>query len=1103
MSNFAKHALVIGIDAYGNGVPPLRSAVSDATAVAEVLRQDQHYDSVHLLTDGEATREGILHALEHDLRQRVHGSEDGEIEEGGPDDGDDDKDLEVAVILYFAGHGFARGDGDAHEEYLLPQEADGKDRGGWLPMSEVHRALGRLRCRHLLVILDCCFAGAFRRAASRSLLPVDLPFYQSAYDRYLDGKAWQILASASEDELAQDRSFGAGRRGQSAGDGNHSPFASALLRGLSGKADSERGDHGQDGVITSTELFQFIDAELRQHEGGRQTPGLFPFDPTDLRSDREFVFTNPAFETPNIQPNPELDESNNPWRGLEAYGEANAGLFFGRERAIEGILALLDPDGPRWITLVGASGTGKSSLARAGLLPLLGPEAEPPDARIRADPDALRSLRTWVAPRIERHSLHWPETALRQVEKTLLEATPLVFIDQFEELFTRLRRESERRRYIRGLEQLVAAGARLLITLRSDFEPQLMRFASIMEIYPRGRFLVPSFERDELREIIERPAIAKALYFEPEALVDELVNEVYGNANALPMLSFTLAEVYRRALLRRRATGTNDRALKRSDYDELGGVTGSVRRCVLEIYEEQDEAHRETLRRLFLRLVTRDGNRLARRRVQERELVFGPRGSGPRQGWLGQGWLGRADTREAWHEQQRVEAVLEKFREARLVSIEGGYVEPAHDSLVTGWEQTEAWLSEFGYLQLLRQLWERASEWDEVRTPRPRDTERSRLDPRRWASFGWRHWRAIRRLWLIEPSIPLLVSKEMRRELNWLETRFVRASWRWFRIGFWAAGTAVVVLLLSLASLLTVATKEGHRADLRSLEAENHRRLAEQARRRAADRARLLVARDLRSENPLQGALVLLGSENLGQNPRDDQEIFDFLHHLWRSGSLGPTYPPEPVAALDWNGAPRLWHPPWTFVEPRCRAPEHFAPVARIGLAEDGLLLLETMDGETLRWRTEDGWRRLESGARPAATFAEPGPWDRLGGDRSILGADGRVVVSRRATGTGIGHEGRPIELPGRYRWALVDREKEHVVTLDIDRRLRLWPLGAQALVRTLAPAVEDCLSPSILVDELGQAPEEARRADRQCRDRPVRHTLRFTLGEESWKERN
>jgi hypothetical protein len=175
--------------------------------------------------------------------------------------------------------------------------------------------------------------------------------------------------------------------------------------------------------------------------------------------------------------------------------------------------------------------------------------------------------------------------------------------------------------------------------------------------------------------------------------------------------------------------------------------------------------------------------------------------------------------------------------------------------------------------------------------------------------------------------------------------------------------------------------------------------------------------------------------------------------------------------------------------------------VTRIGLAEDGLLLLETADGKTLRWRAEDGWRRLEPGAHPAATLAEPGPWDRLGGDRSILGADGRVVVSRPATG--IGHEGRPIELPGRYRWALADREKEYVVTLDIDRRLRLWPLGAQALVRALAPAVEDCLPPSILVDELGQAPEEAHRAHRLCRHRPVRHTLRFTLGEEQWKERN
>src|SRR6185436_9837291 len=113
-----------------------------------------------------------------------------------------------------------------------------------------------------------------------------------------------------------------------------------------------------------------------------------------------------------------------------------------------------------------------------------------------------------------------------------------------------------------------------------------------------------------LREVIEEPAKAKALYFEPAALVGELVDEVTAMPGGLPLLSFALSEMYRQAQLRRRATGALDRAITRDDYKAAGGVVGALHRRADELYEAAEPARRDTIRRLFLRMVSQEGGRL-------------------------------------------------------------------------------------------------------------------------------------------------------------------------------------------------------------------------------------------------------------------------------------------------------------------------------------------------------------------------------------------------------------------------------------------------------------------------------------------------------------
>ena len=235
------HALVIGIDAYGRGISTLQSAVADANAIGETLARDHGY-VVERLLDADADRAGIERGfarLPEVLRE------------------------DSAFLLYFAGHGIARGDGnEGPQGFLLPADARPSEVDSWLSMEWLRKTLSALPCRHLLVVLDCCFAGSFRWASTRTIQAAGKPLYDSQFERYLRGVAWQALTSASADEKALDVAPGATNTRDGAVTGRHSPFAAALMRGLSGEADSSRGGHEPDGVMTATELFQYVFEEL-------------------------------------------------------------------------------------------------------------------------------------------------------------------------------------------------------------------------------------------------------------------------------------------------------------------------------------------------------------------------------------------------------------------------------------------------------------------------------------------------------------------------------------------------------------------------------------------------------------------------------------------------------------------------------------------------------------------------------------------------------------------------------------------------------------------------------------------------------------------------
>jgi len=628
------HAFLIGIDAYQH-LSPLRTAVSDARRLADVLSTTQGFHVHPPLLD--ATGADIRALLQTTLPREV---------------GRDDR-----VFFYFAGHGLPADGEDGPAGYLVPADAQGADLSTFIAMSDLQRALNALPCRHLLLVLDCCFSGAFRWSTLHRNIgrPMPKKLYKERFDRFILDPAWQVITSAAYDQKALDVLNGqaTGERGMAGASGEaaaHSPFALALFDGLSGMADA-RTDRAGDGVITATELYAYVRDRVEPEtiasgQSHRQTPGFFPLQKHDKG---EFIFLDPN-NIRNLSPIPRRS----PFMGLASFNEEDRLLFYGRDHVIQELRARSESH--RLLVVSGASGTGKSSVVKAGLLPV------------------LRAAGFQILPVIRpgAHPLAVLDAALAAVG---LPRAVLV-IDQFEELVTRCGDEPERQQFLSRIRQLIeregnAGVQRIILTVRADFEPQFTT-GELKSHWLAGRCTVPPFSLDELREVIELPMVQEVLVFDPPDLVDDILAEVVQSPGAMPLLSYALNELYEAY----RSSGRSDRALRGDDYQRLGGVMGALRTRADALLAELDPVQQNTMRVLMLRMVSVEGD-LASKRVPMDDLVYSD------------------------GENAQIGPVLERLVAARLIVRGENYIEPAHDALVRAWKTLHDWIHAVGKDRLI------------------------------------------------------------------------------------------------------------------------------------------------------------------------------------------------------------------------------------------------------------------------------------------------------------------------------------------------------------------------------------------------------------------
>jgi len=828
MAEFARSlAIVIGINQYGNGISMLQTAVNDAKAIARILEQEHKY-KVRLLLDQAASLQALQQILDQELTRYIH-----------PDD---------RLLFYFAGHGIALNGEDGPEGFLIPQDAKLGDTKSYLPMAKLQAALSDLPCRHFLGILDCCFAGAFRWSSTRKLVPVELGIiHKERFDRFIQDPAWQIITSAASDQTALDAFDLKSERVQA---GHHSPFAATLIEALSGQADlyppAAPGKPAGDGVTTATELYLYLRDRIETATAAvhhRQTPEIWPLKKHDKG---EYIFLTPGHVL-NLPPAPPLDESRNPYRGLQSFEAEQSDLFFGRQTLTVKLGEFVRRQ-PLTVVL-GASGSGKSSLVKAGLIPhlkqqdlqatqpqwqILAP-LRPGESPFNALINALdqENVSGFSAP--EAGSAAEPEMLTQYMAAWSQQhpgMTLLLAIDQFEELITLCRDEKQREQFLSGLAQAVTAypkQLRLVLTLRSDFEPQFQDTV-LKDYWSAARFVVPPMTRSELRDAIEEPASKRVMYFESDdpkhPLIDQLIDEVAEMPGALPLLSFTLSELYLKYLHRQRIAQDRgdslDRAIIEADYKALGGVARSLTQRADQEYEalvKQDPEYAKTIQNVMLRMVVVGGGELARRQVPLAEFEYP---------------LAQND---------RVKAVIQHFSAARLV-VEGQdsngkpYAEPAHDALVRGWQKLLTWKQEQEEsLILQRRLTPAAEEWKQVTQQKQATDLLAKAKPAiDWLDRGFytvenllskvsaqvaRQWQRSQQqqersrekagqfLWNTNPYLDVLY-QQLQSNHNWfnqVESEFVQesvlqrrqnTSWRW-RI---ATGVILGLSGLTIAALI-------------------------------------------------------------------------------------------------------------------------------------------------------------------------------------------------------------------------------------------------------------------------------------------------------------
>lgn len=377
----------------------------------------------------------------------------------------------------------------------------------------------------------------------------------------------------------------------------------------------------------------------------------------------------------------------NPYKGLRAYTESDAELFYGREKSTKMLIEKLCNS--QLVCIIGPSGIGKSSLTRAGLIPAIRkgaitgsenwfitemvpgthPFEELEAALLRISAEKTTSLLD-LLQQDERGLIKAAKRIVPQSEGELL-----LVIDQFEELFTLVEHEALRRQF---LNNLVAAATdqrsriRIVLVLRADFFGQPLLYQSFGELLHKNSAVVLPPSKEELAQVISSPAESIGVDVE-KGLRATMIADVLNQPSALPLLQYTLTELF---------NNRHNGRMTLASYESIGGIRGALGKRAEEIYNSLEPQQQALTKQLFLRLVNiNEATEVTRRRTLRSELISI-----------------RLNNEKA--PSDSINQIIDMFSQHRLLTLDHQAgtrkptVEVAHEALLNEWPRLKTWLSQ-------------------------------------------------------------------------------------------------------------------------------------------------------------------------------------------------------------------------------------------------------------------------------------------------------------------------------------------------------------------------------------------------------------------------
>lgn len=589
----------------------------------------------------------------------------------------DGNSIPDTALLYFSGQGLCK-DRGIQTSFLATSDVN-PNRGNWgLSLQWLRQLLQKSPVRQQIIWLDC----------------------------YCSGE-WLNLAEADPGNRVQDRCFIATSYPEFNRDRSY--LTKALLQGLD-------PTHKPDGVITNYTLVESIN-QVSQ-------PVIF------ANSGSPILLTHRSSEEMKVEdcpeklqpPNLEISPRHNicPYKGL-AYFDCNdkdPNYFYGRSALTDQLLEQVRRG--NFLAVLGASGSGKSSVLRAGLLhqlklgQRLSGSHQWPLYIIRPSEHPLQSLAlTFINPElseVDRNNQLAKATELIQMGAVGLavmvravagQGRVMLVVDQFEEVFTQCRDETEREQFFEcllGGLQRTEHQLCLAIAMRTDFLGKCAErdYSGLAQKLQAHLITVMPMTPEELKEAIVQPAKQVGLTVEPE-LITQILTDLQGSAN-LPLLQYTLTELWQRRPVNR---------LMLAEYARLGGVQGAIQKRANLVYQSLSGREQRVAKQIFLELTqlgeeTQDTARqvLKSNLVSEQESAF------------------------------LVEEVLQKLADARLVvtsevsvpensSKTVTVVDIAHEALIRHWPLLRQWLEQQReIIRVKRRIEAIATEWYNQRKPK-------------------------------------------------------------------------------------------------------------------------------------------------------------------------------------------------------------------------------------------------------------------------------------------------------------------------------------------------------------------------------------------------